>query len=406
MEGRILNNDQNNQDQSDKKDQAPKPNPSTTEPRGNRLVQKQRKSFSKHVIGGVIGILVILLVIIGVMGYRYFDNATQPYNKNDNQVVQVEIPYGANSKRIAEILQSKHIIKSGFVFDYWTKAHSLSNFHAGYYQLKPSMSLAQVAKALNKGGSSEPVQSSTGRVLIVEGSQIKTIATTIQKQTDFTSKEFLALMKDETFIKSLAKKYPQLLGSAMKAKKVRYRLEGYLFPATYRADKKTTLKQLVTQMVAKTDDELQPYYAQIKKSKMSVQEIMTLASLVEREGSTTKDRRIIAGVFLNRLDAKWRLDSDISVFYAINSTKSTLTNKDLQTKSPYNLRLYLGYGPGPFNSPSLISIKAVLDPAQRSKDYMYFVADLKTGKVYYAKTAAGHAANIQKTAKHNDEASN
>ncbi|MDN6047934.1 MAG: endolytic transglycosylase MltG, partial [Lactiplantibacillus plantarum] len=146
------------------------------------------------------------------------------------------------------------------------------------------------------------------------------------------------------------------------------------------------------------------YYAQIKKSKMSVQEVMTLASLVEREGSTTKDRRLIAGVFLNRLDAKWRLDSDISVFYAINSNKSTLTNKDLQTDSPYNLRLNLGYGPGPFNSPSLTSIKAVLDPAQRSKGYMYFVADLKTGDVYYAKDAAGHAANIKKVSKHNEAA--
>ncbi|MDQ7937222.1 endolytic transglycosylase MltG [Lactiplantibacillus sp. WILCCON 0030] len=391
MEGRILNNDQNNQDQQD--------HGSADQP--NRLAQKQRKSFSKRVIGGVIGILVALVVIIGFLGYRYFDNATQPLNKTDQQVVQIEIPYGANGKKIADILQSKKVIKSGFVFEYWTKAHNLSNFHAGYYQLKPSMSLAQIAKALNKGGSSEPIQSSTGRVLIVEGSQIKTIAKTVQKQTDFTSQEFLALMKDETFIKSLAKKYPELLGSAMTAKNVRYRLEGYLFPATYIADKKTTLKQLVTQMVSKTDAEMQPYYQEIKKEKLSVQEVMTLASLVEREGSTTKDRRLIAGVFLNRLDAKWRLDSDISVFYAINSSKSTLTAKDLQSKSPYNLRLHLGYGPGPFNSPSLISIKAVLDPAQRSKDYMYFVADLKTGKVYYAKDAAGHAANIKKVAKHN-----
>ena len=82
----------------------------------------------------------------------------------------------------------------------------------------------------------------------------------------------------------------------MSAKQVRYRLEGYLFPATYVVGKKTTLKQLVTQMVSKTNDELEPYYAQIKKSKMSVQEVMTLASLVEREGSTMKDRRLLESV--------------------------------------------------------------------------------------------------------------
>jgi len=390
-----LNNNQDNQDQKDR---------GVTEP--EQLVQKQRKLFSKRVIGGVVGILIALLVIIGVMGYRYFDNATQPYDSSDKRVVQVDIPYGANGKKIADILQQEKVIKSGFVFEYWTKAHNLSNFHAGYYQLKPSMSVAQIAKALNKGGSSEPVQSSSGKVLIVEGSQIKTIAQTVQKQTDFTSAEFLALMKDQTFIKSLAKKYPKLLTSSMSAKQVRYRLEGYLFPATYVVGKKTTLKQLVTQMVSKTNDEMEPYYSQITKSKMSVQEVMTIASLVEREGSTTKDRKLIAGVFLNRLDAKWRIDSDISVFYAINSNKSTLTAKDLQNTSPYNLRLHLGYGPGPFNSPSLISIQAVLNPSERSKDYMYFVADLKTGKVYYAKDAAGHAANIKKVSKHNEAAEN
>ncbi|WP_082137309.1 endolytic transglycosylase MltG [Lactiplantibacillus herbarum] len=395
MEGRTLNNNQDNQDQKDR---------GVTEP--EQLVQKQRKLFSKRVIGGVVGILIALLVIIGVMGYRYFDNATQPYDSSDHRVVQVDIPYGANGKKIADILQQEKVIKSGFVFEYWTKAHNLSNFHAGYYQLKPSMSVAQIAKVLNKGGSSEPVQSSSGKVLIVEGSQIKTIAQTVQKQTDFTSAEFLALMKDQTFIKSLAEKYPKLLTSSMNAKHVRYRLEGYLFPATYVVGKKTTLKQLVTQMVSKTNDEMEPYYSQITKSKMSVQEVMTLASLVEREGSTTKDRKLIAGVFLNRLDAKWRIDSDISVFYAINSNKSTLTAKDLQNTSPYNLRLHLGYGPGPFNSPSLISIQAVLNPSERSKDYMYFVADLKTGKVYYAKDAAGHAANIKKVSKHNEAAEN
>jgi len=395
MEGRNLNNNQDNQDQKDR---------GVTEP--EQLVQKQRKLFSKRVIGGVVGILIALLVIIGVMGYRYFDNATQPYDSSDKRVVQVDIPYGANGKKIADILQQEKVIKSGFVFEYWTKAHNLSNFHAGYYQLKPSMSVAQIAKVLNKGGSSEPVQSSSGKVLIVEGSQIKTIAQTVQKQTDFTSAEFLALMKDQTFIKSLAKKYPKLLTSSMSAKQVRYRLEGYLFPATYVVGKKTTLKQLVTQMVSKTNDEMEPYYSQITKSKMSVQEVMTIASLVEREGSTTKDRKLIAGVFLNRLDAKWRIDSDISVFYAINSNKSTLTAKDLQNTSPYNLRLHLGYGPGPFNSPSLISIQAVLNPSERSKDYMYFVADLKTGKVYYAKDAAGHAANIKKVSKHNEAAEN
>ena len=103
MEGRILNNDQNNQDQQD--------HGSTEQP--NRVAQKQRKSFSKRVIGGVIGILVALIVIIGFLGYRYFDNATQPLNKNNQQVVQVEIPFGANVRRLLIFCNLRKSSKAG-----------------------------------------------------------------------------------------------------------------------------------------------------------------------------------------------------------------------------------------------------------------------------------------------------
>ena len=102
MEGRVLNNNQDNQDQKDQNDSQDR---GVNEP--NRSEQKQRKSFSKHVIGGVVGILVVLLIIVGVLGYRYFDNATQPYDSSDNRVVQVDIPYGANCKKIADFTARK-----------------------------------------------------------------------------------------------------------------------------------------------------------------------------------------------------------------------------------------------------------------------------------------------------------
>lgn len=360
------------------------------DPIPSRQDSGKKRSFGRRIIIGVASLLVILAVAIGVIGYHYFQSSLKPMDSSNNQVVQVHVPMGATSNKIGQILQDKKVVKSGMVFNYYVKSNKYTNFRAGYYQLKPSMTLKQIAMQLQKGGSSEPIQSTSGNVLVREGETIDQIATAIPAQTDFTKAEFLSLMKDKAFFNQLAARYPQLLSSAKRAKNVRYRLEGYLAPATYQAGKKMTLKQLITEMVAKTDENLQGNYATIKKQKRSVQEVLTLASLVEREGVTQADRNKIAGVFLNRIKAGMAIQSDISVQYALKTTKKTLTYKDLKVKSPYNLYIHTGYGPGPFNNPSVSSIKAVLHPTDRSKGYYYFIANTKTGKVYFSKTYAQH----------------
>ena len=236
-----------------------------------------------------------------------------------------------------------------------------------------------------QGGGGRPV---VGHVLIKEGQTIDSIATTVGKNTKYSRQDFLKLMKDQSFMKSLEKQYPKLLTSSMNSKGVRYHLEGYLFPAKYDVYQGASLKELVNQMVDKTDQVLQPYYSSIKKKHLTVQEVLTLASLVEREGVKSKDRRMIAGVFYNRIKANMPLQSDISVMYALNKHKHSLTLKDIKVKSPYNLYVHKGYGPGPFNNPSLDSISAVLNPIK--SNYLYFVANLKTGKVYYNENYEEH----------------
>ncbi|WP_082153315.1 endolytic transglycosylase MltG [Levilactobacillus koreensis] len=361
-----------------------------TNPTPSRQDSGNKRSFVRRIMVGVVSLLVILAVAIGFIGYHYFQSALKPMNSSNNNVVQVHVPMGATSNKIGQILQDKKVVKSGMVFNYYVKSNKFTNFRAGYYQLKPSMTLKQIAKQLQKGGSAEPIQSTAGKVLMREGETIDQLAAEIPIQTDFTKKEFMSLITDKAFFNQLAAKYPQLLGSAKKAKNVRYQLEGYLAPATYQAGKKMTLKQLITQMVAKTDQNLQGSYATIKKQKRTVQETLTLASLVEREGVTQSDRNKIAGVFLNRIDAGMALQSDISVQYALKTTKKTLTYKDLKKESPYNLYINTGYGPGPFDNPSVSSVKAVLHPADRKKGYYYFIANTKTGKVYFSETYAQH----------------
>ena len=165
-------------------------------------------------------------------------------------------------------------------------------------------------------------------------------------------------------------------------------MEGYLYPATYDYLNGSGLDEVIMQMLQKTDDVIRPYAEQIASSGYTLHEILTIASLVEKEGVTPEDRANIAGVFFNRLEIDMPIQSDISILYALNEHKELVTFKDLEIDSPYNLYKNTGMGPGPFNSPSEGSIQATLSPADT--EYLYFVADTETGIVYFSETYEEH----------------
>ena len=343
---------------------------------------------ANKVLRWILGVISALIVVGVIGGGIYTVYALQPANRHNEQVVNVHIPDGATDDEIADILKKDGLIRNTTIFKAWLKTHSATNFQAGDFYISPSMNNKQIVSQL-QGGGGRPV---VGHVLVKEGQTIDQIGDTVAKNTKYSKKEFLALMKDKKFLNSLEKKYPTLLSSSMKKKNVRYHLEGYLFPANYDVYQGASLNELVTQMVEKENEVLKPYYSDIKKQHLTVQEVLTLASLVEREGVKDEDRRKIAGVFFNRLEAGMPLQSDISVMYALNTHKTSLSLKDVKVKSPYNLYVHKGYGPGPFNNPSLNSISAVLHPLDRSENYLYFVADLKTGKVEFSHTLDEHEA--------------
>lgn len=222
----------------------------------------------------------------------------------------------------------------------------------------------------------------------MEGSTMTQIAAIVEAKTAYTSDEFMSLIEDEAFQKQLVEKYPQLLTDVSQMEDVRFMLEGYLFPATYEVHEDMTLEETVENMVSKMDAVLQQYYAQIEESSQSVHEILTIASLVEKEGSDYEDRRKIADVFYNRIELGMPLQTDISVLYSLDTHKERVSHDDLEVVSPYNLYQNTGIGPGPFNSPSEESISATIDPAET--DYLYFLADIDTQIVYFAETYQQH----------------
>ena len=274
------------------------------------------------------------------------------------------------------------------VFNYYVKFKNLTDFQAGYYQMSPSMTLDEIGEMLKEGGTPEPTKIADGKVTIPEGYDIDKIGEAIEKNTDFKKADFIALMKNEDFFNQMKAKYPDLLESAATAEGVRYRLEGYLFPATYDYYKKATLPEFVEQMIAKMNTVMEQYTPTIHAKNLTNQQVLTLASLVEKEGVKEADRKQIAQVFFNRLAADMPIQSDISILYALGEHKETVTYADLEVDSSYNLYKNTGYGPGPLDSPSEESIKAVLNPTP--SDYLYFVADISTGKVYFSKTYEEH----------------
>ena len=351
--------------------------------------------------------LLILLALLGVgcfYGYRYAESALQPIDPSSKQYVKVQIPEGANSQEIGSILEKSGLVKHGLLFTAYVKYKNYSDLKSGYYNLQKSMSTEDLIKALQKGGTPEPQEVVYANLTIPEGFTLEQIAQTVaQLQGDFkeplTAEAFMAKVQDENFIAQEVAKYPKLLESLpAKDSGVRYRLEGYLFPATYTIKESTTIESLIDEMLATMDKNLSPHYATIKEKNLTVNELLTIASLVEKEGAKTEDRKLIAGVFYNRLNLGIPLQSNIAILYAEGKLgqKISLADDvaiDTAIDSPYNVYTNIGLMPGPVDSPSLDAIESSIN--QTKSDNLFFVANVQDGKVYFAATKEEHDKNVE-----------
>lgn len=375
---------------------------------GTKRKRKRQKtdSLARRIALFLITAIIIALLATGFFVYRYVDSAVGALDSTSTEYVTVEIPEGSGNKYIGQILEKAGVIKSATVFNYYTKFKNYSNFQSGYYNLQASMDLEEICKLLKQGGTAEPEEPSLGKILVTEGYTIKQISEAVTKNTadddsstPFTADDFLSVVQDESFISKMVEKYPKLLANLPSADEATYQLEGYLFPATYSYYEDTTMEDLVEQMISTMDSYMSSYYDTISEKGMTVNEVLTLASLVEKEGSTDDDRRNIASVFYNRLNANMALQSNIAILYAMGklgeeTTLSADASIDTSIDSPYNVYTNTGLMPGPVDSPSLSAIEATVNPA--STDYYYFVADVNTGTVYYAETYEDHEANVEK----------
>lgn len=342
-----------------------------------------------------LGILILILILGAAAGGWYVYSGMQPVDSSE-QNVRITIEPGTGSNAIADILEENGLIKNSFFFVSYLKWKSEgSRFQAGVYDLMPGATYDEIIAKLNAG---DIVKAEMIRFTIPEGYTVLQMAERLAEEGLVDQETFIELAKAGDGLNS------PLLSDIQAQDALKYVLEGYLFPETYELKKGSTEADIVNRMLEETNKRLEgieDFEAKLSAKGLSLNELMTIASLIEREVVADSERRMVAGVIYNRLAKDMKLEIDATVQYLLDKPKERLLNSDLRSvDSPYNTYLYAGLPPGPIAAPSLSSIEAALDP--EASEYLFYVTKKDgSGEHLFAKTYKEHLKNIETSKKAN-----
>lgn len=342
--------------------------------------KKKSLPFRKLALSSIVAI-VALVGGVGGGGWYWWKTAIAPVQSKIqplDQLLQVKIPEGASANEIGHILEDVGLIRSVTAWKVWTRWKGLSNssggFHAGTYQLSPQASLPDIAQIIWTG------QVQQVSFTVPEGWSQKQMADYFEELGWFTAQEFLEATKNIP-----RDRYPWLPSGIPF-------LEGFLFPDTYQisVDQRTP-EAVIGVMLDHFQNSALPVYQNRKEFEdLSLNDWVTLASIVEKEAVVAEERARIAGVFWNRLRDNITLGSDPTVEYGLGITQTPdqpLTYAQVETPSPYNTYINAGLTPTPIASPGLASLKATVAPEKT--DFLYFVARYD-GTHVFSRTLAEH----------------
>lgn len=340
-------------------------------------------------------VLIILTIIFFTLLSLYFLflYLKSPVDKKSDAVIEFNIKSGTSTSEIAKILKKRELIRSEFVFKVCVKLYSKKTLKATVYDLKKNMSNEEIINILTDGNNYNP---NSVRITFNEGESVKKYALKIEKYTNNTYQDVMNKLKDEEYLDSLINNY-WFLSSDIKNNDIYISLEGYLSPNTYEfKDKDVLVEEIINTMLDQTSKELEEFKTIINNSNYSVHEYLTIASMLELEGTNSVNRKLIAGVFYNRLKNNMNLGSDVTTYYAFGEDMTKdLTVAQFNTDNPYNTRAKSMVGKlpvGPICNPSKSSIEASINPTD--SDYLFFVAD-KHGKIYFTKTEKEHTKKVK-----------
>lgn len=312
-----------------------------------------------------------------------------------DQKIDVDIPKGADSAQIAKTLQKDGVIRFGPIFRAYVHFTKAKGFQPGTYTLNSNMGYETIVTTLQDASNNAQLV----KVTIPEGKTLRQIGQILESNKVCTSQDFLTQVEAGGFRFSFDSQIPNTSGRF-------YRYEGYLFPDTYEFYQNSSGKTAAQKMLANFSGKFTADMVQKASSLgFTVDQTVTLASIVQTEAGKTSEMGKIASVFENRLKngvkdngGKHFLQSDATIFYVLrgNGTSSTPTSSETAISSAYNTYKVEGLPPGPICNPGLAAIQAVLSP--ESTNYYYFVSD-KSGNYYYSSTYAEHQKAVKKAMK-------
>lgn len=331
-------------------------------------------------------LIVILSVIVGLIlvGVITFMVLLSPVSKSKD-IVEFTVKKGEGKEKIVENLKDAKLIKSKYATFVYIVLSGKKNLQAGSYEFSRNMSVKDIITSLSTGDVVN-VKRDEVRITFKEGDTLKNFVTMVANETNIDYDEAIKKLSDKAYLKGLIADYWFLTDDILD-EYIYFPLEGYLYPETYNFYKETNIEQVIRKVLNVTNERLEPLKSKIENSKYNIHELLTIASIAEKEANTNSDRAMVTQVIYKRLGLNMALGMDVTSYYGVQKEMTeVITQLDLNDKNPYNTRVttFIGLPVGPICNPSIGSINAALEPAET--DYLYFVADILTGKVYFAKT--------------------
>ncbi|MGI6725227.1 MAG: endolytic transglycosylase MltG [Christensenellales bacterium] len=333
-----------------------------------------------------------LLLLIGLVSMAWGKVSAvfiDPVDPNDTFPVTFTVASGDSLTRVSNNLQNQNLIRNRSVFKYFADFMGFGQkIQAGEYTLSRSMTINQIADRLTSGDGRPIVRNIT----VIPGWNIENIADYLLKEGAVQDRA-LFLEKCRTGREFAAYYYIADVLSSPNAAQRKYVLEGYLAPDTYEVYTDASMDDIIKKLLSQTEAVYkEPLHTRGEEIGLSMDQVITLASLIEKEAKTSDFTRVSA-VFHSRLRQNMALGSDVTIKYATGTTRMALNREDLAVQSPYNTYLFKGLPPGPICNPSPMAIQAALYPDEKflSEGYLYFCSkDPDTGELHFSKTLAEH----------------
>ena len=333
------------------------------------------KKFRKVFL--IIALVVLCLVVTLILLYRSFISPVSTSNKESEVVIE----NGMSSSEIGNLLKSKNLIKDAKFFRIYLKINSVRDLKAGTYLLRPNMPLKEIVKIIHEGNN---FSNSEIQITFKEGINFRELATVIANNTNNSYDDVMNTLKDLDYLNSLIEDY-WFVTDDIKNNEIYYPLEGYLFPDTYKfRSKSVTVHEIFKTLLDQMGLVLEPYKELIETNNLNVHEILTLASMAEKEVNKESDRAKVVSVFKNRIAKGMSLGSDVTARYGIKLDDTrALTKSELNDNNPYNTRLItkLGLPVGPISTVSKSSIEASIRPD--NTNYLYFISNIQTDETFF-----------------------